>query len=82
MNTPGSEEVLMAQDEGTVELPDFFRKSMREVTEACMRLGLEPVLVGTNVAIQQSPAPGSKVRRGAKVTVEFGDAPVVPRKSR
>jgi cell division protein FtsI (penicillin-binding protein 3) len=77
-----SPEALMAPDEGGIEVPDFSGKSMRDVTEACMRLGLNPVLVGTNVAIQQSPVAGAKVRRGAKVTVEFGDAPAPVHKSR
>jgi cell division protein FtsI (penicillin-binding protein 3) len=79
---PSSAEVVMAPDEAGIEVPDFSGKSMRDVTEACMRLGLDPVLVGTNVAIQQSPAAGAKVRRGAKMTVEFGDVPVHSRKSR
>ncbi len=79
---PSSTEALMSADEGAMELPDFSGKSMRDVIEACMRLGLDPVLVGTNVAIQQSPAPGSKVRRGTKVTVEFGDAPAHSGKSK
>ena len=47
-----------------------------------MRLGLDPVLIGTNVAIQQTPAAGAKVRRGTKVTVEFGDTPAHSRKSK
>jgi cell division protein FtsI (penicillin-binding protein 3) len=68
-------EVMMAADEGgNIEVPDFSGKTMREVTFACMRLGLDPVLVGSRVAIQQVPAAGAKVRRGTKVTVEFGDA--------
>jgi cell division protein FtsI (penicillin-binding protein 3) len=75
-----SAEVLMSADEGGIEVPDFSGKSMRDVIEACVRLGLDPVLVGTSVAIQQSPAPGAKLRRGAKVTVEFGDAPAHSRK--
>jgi cell division protein FtsI (penicillin-binding protein 3) len=79
---PTSPEALMAPDEGGIEVPDFSGKSMREVIETCMRLGLNPVLGGTNVAIQQSPTAGAKVRRGAKVTVEFGDAPPPAHKSR
>jgi cell division protein FtsI (penicillin-binding protein 3) len=71
----GSPEVLISPDEGGTVIPDFSGKTMRDVTEACMRLGLNPVLIGTNVAIQQSPAPGATVRRGTKVTVEFGDTP-------
>jgi len=38
-----------------------------------LRLGLNPVLVGTSVANGQTPAAGTKLPRGAKVTVEFGD---------
>jgi cell division protein FtsI (penicillin-binding protein 3) len=71
--SPKSLEVLMSADEGgDILVPDFFGKTMREVSEACMRLGLNPVLVGTSVAIQQTPAAGAKVRRGTRITVEFG----------
>jgi membrane peptidoglycan carboxypeptidase len=76
-------EVMMAVDEGgDIEVPDFKGKTMREVSETCMRLGLDPVLVGSRLALQQVPAAGAKVRRGTKVTVEFGDAPVHAGKSR
>jgi cell division protein FtsI (penicillin-binding protein 3) len=72
-----SQEVMMAVEEsGDIEVPDFQGKTMREVTETCMKLGLDPVLVGSRLATQQVPAAGTKVRRGTKVTVEFGDAPV------
>jgi len=57
---------------GDIPVPDFTGKTMRDVTEVCLRLGLEPVLVGSRLATQQVPAPGAKVRRGAKVTVQFG----------
>lgn len=76
-------EVLMAVDEGgDIEVPDFSGKTMREVTQMCVRLGLDPVLVGSRLAIQQVPAAGAKVRRGTKVTVEFGDAPAHAGKSK
>jgi len=66
-------EVMMATDESAnVTVPDFRGKTMREVSEMCMRLGLEPVLVGSNLAIEQTPAPEANVKRGAKVTVQFG----------
>src|SRR6202171_1401083 len=65
--------VTVAVDEGgEIEVPDFSGKTMREVTEACIRLGLEPVLVGTSLATSQAPAAGARVRRGAKITVQFG----------
>jgi len=76
-------EVMMAVNEGgDIQVPDFKGKTMREVTASCMRLGLDPILVGTRLAIQQMPAAGTKVRRGTKVTVEFGDMPVRSGKSK
>jgi len=57
---------------GDIEVPDFSGKTMRNVTDIALRLGLDPVLVGSNLATEQSPAAGAKVRRGAKVTVQFG----------
>lgn len=66
-------EVAMGADEGgDIPVPDFAGKTMREVTEMCLRLGLEPVLVGSNLATEQFPEAGAKVKRGAKVTVQFG----------
>lgn len=60
---------------GDIPVADFAGKTMREVTEACLRSGLEPVLIGSGLAVNQWPARGAKVRRGAKITVQFG-APV------
>jgi cell division protein FtsI/penicillin-binding protein 2 len=57
---------------GDIEVPDFSGKTMRDVADIALRLGLEPVLVGSNLATEQSPAAGAKVRRGAKITVQFG----------
>ena len=65
--------VTVAVDEGgDIAVPDFAGKTMREVTESCLRLGLEPVLVGSGLAVNQKPAAQSKLRRGAKLTVQFG----------
>ena len=63
----------VAVDEGgDIQVPDFSGKTMRDVTETCLRLGLDPVLVGSSLATNQTPAAGARVRRGAKVTVQFG----------
>ncbi len=65
--------VTVALDEGgDIAVPDFRGKTMRDVTEMCLRLGIEPVLVGSGLALDESPADGAKVRRGAKITVRFG----------
>jgi beta-lactam-binding protein with PASTA domain len=69
-------EVTLAVDEGgDIAVPDFAGKTMREITEACLRLGLDPVLVGSGVASEQTPEAGAKVRRGTKVTVQFATTP-------
>lgn len=65
--------VTVAVDQGgDIKMPDFSGKTMREVADISLRLGLDPVLVGSNLATEQSPAAGAKVRRGAKITVRFG----------
>ena len=69
----GTPAVTMAVEEsGDIAVPDFAGKTMREVTEACLRLGLDPILVGSGLAVNQKPAAEAKLRRGAKVTVQFG----------
>ena len=73
--------VTVALDEGgDIAVPDFRGKTVREVTESCLQLGLNPVLIGSSLAQDQSPAAGAKVRRGAKITVRF-DATVPNSKS-
>jgi len=65
--------VTVAVDEGgDIPLPDFSGKTMRGVTAACLKLGLDPLLVGSGLAVSQAPAAGMKVRRGARLTVQFG----------
>jgi cell division protein FtsI (penicillin-binding protein 3) len=65
--------VTVAEDEGgDIQVPDFSGKTMRDVTEICLRLGLDPILVGSSLATNQTPAAGAQVRRGAKITVQFG----------
>jgi cell division protein FtsI (penicillin-binding protein 3) len=72
--------VTVALDEGgDIAVPDFRGKTMRDVTEMCLRLGLEPVLVGSGLAMDVAPASGAKVRRGAKITVRFAVPEAVAR---
>ena len=66
---------VSSEDDGEIDVPDFSGKTMRDVTEICLRLGLDPVPVGSNLALQQMPAPGSKVKHGVRITVQFGVAP-------
>jgi beta-lactam-binding protein with PASTA domain len=63
---------VTADEDTEISIPDFSGETMRDVTEMCLRLGLDPVLVGTNLATDQTPAAGSQVRRGSRITVQFG----------
>ena len=67
----------LAEGEGVI-VPQLQGKTVREVTEQCMKLGLSPVLVGTGVAVEQSPESGATIRRGSRITVRFArDSSVV-----
>jgi cell division protein FtsI (penicillin-binding protein 3) len=69
--------IELAEGEGVI-VPQLQGRTVREVTEQCMKLGLSPVLVGTGVAVEQSPGSGATIRRGSRITVRFArDAPVV-----
>jgi cell division protein FtsI (penicillin-binding protein 3) len=69
---PALPSVTVALDEGgDIGVPDFHGETVREVAETCLRLGLDPIVIGSSLAEDQSPAPGAKVRRGAKITVRF-----------
>ncbi len=55
----------------SVEVPALLGKSVRAVTEQCLQIGLQPVLIGTGVAWDQVPSAGRRVPRGSRVTVRF-----------
>jgi len=54
-----------------IPAPQLRGKTVREVSELCIQLGLNPVLVGTGIASDQSPEPGVMIRRGSRITVQF-----------
>jgi cell division protein FtsI (penicillin-binding protein 3) len=62
--------VEFAEGDG-IPAPQFLGKTVRVVTEECLKLGLTPVLVGTGVATEQTPEPGVTIRRGSRITVQF-----------
>jgi cell division protein FtsI (penicillin-binding protein 3) len=59
-------------EEDAVTVPDMSGQTVRGVTEDCMRLGLVPTLIGSGIALEQSPDAGTLVMRGSRVTVRFG----------
>jgi cell division protein FtsI (penicillin-binding protein 3) len=62
--------VEIADGEG-IPAPQLVGKTVREVTEQCLKLGLTPILIGTGVATTQSPEPGAMIRRGNRITIQF-----------
>lgn len=65
--------VALAEGQG-VSVPSLLGWSVRGVTQECLRLGLNPVLIGTGVAVDQNPAAGEMVRRGGRITIRFARA--------
>jgi cell division protein FtsI (penicillin-binding protein 3) len=59
-------------EEDSVDVPDLTGQTVRNVTESCSHLGLVPTLIGSGIAVEQSPEPGSRVPRGSTLTVRFG----------
>ncbi len=68
--------VELAEGDG-VQLPSLTGKTVRQVTEICQKLGINPVLVGNGIAQQQQPEAGAMTRHGGSVTVWFGRPPEV-----
>lgn len=57
--------------EGTVVVPNFTRKSIREVARIASEVGLTLESSGSGFAAEQSIAPGEIVDRGTKIYVDF-----------
>src|SRR6201993_4460856 len=69
---PSSGTVVLDVEQGGIEVPSFVGKTVRGAVEAAQDIGLELDAVGSGVARQQTPAPGTHVAAGARVTVQFG----------
>ena len=64
--------VVLDVQEGGIEVPSFLGKSLRVALEASQDLGLELNAVGSGMAREQSPPPGTHVTQGSRITVRFG----------
>ena len=72
VHTPATGTVVLdVTPVGTV-VPSFLGKTVRSAIELAEENGLDLDAVGSGVAREQSPTPGSRVAAGAKVTVRFG----------
>jgi cell division protein FtsI (penicillin-binding protein 3) len=64
--------VVLDVEQGGIEVPSFLGKTVRGALDAAQDAGLELEAVGSGVARQQTPAAGTRVASGARVTVQFG----------
>jgi cell division protein FtsI (penicillin-binding protein 3) len=71
-NLPMSGTVVLDVEQGGIEVPSFIGKTVRGAVEAAQDVGLQLEAIGSGVARQQSPAAGTHVTAGARVTVQFG----------
>ena len=69
---PSTTTVVLDVEPGGIEVPSFAGKTVRKAVEAAQDAGLDLEVVGSGVARQQSPAAGTHVPAGSRVTVQFG----------
>jgi cell division protein FtsI (penicillin-binding protein 3) len=69
---PSSGTVVLDVEQGGIVVPSFARKSVRGAIELAQDSGLDLDAVGSGLAQEQSPAAGSHVATGARITVKFG----------
>ena len=66
----GKGTVVIDVNSGPV-VPSFVGKTMRGAVETAQQTGLELSVVGSGIARQQFPLPGSHLPAGQRVTVRF-----------
>jgi cell division protein FtsI (penicillin-binding protein 3) len=71
-DNPSEVSTVPISDGDAVVVPDLAGQTVRGVTEECSRLGLVPSLIGSGLALEQSPDAGTRVARGTRVAVRFG----------
>jgi cell division protein FtsI (penicillin-binding protein 3) len=69
---PTTGTVVLDVEQGGIEVPSFVGKTVRGAVEEAQDAGLEMEAVGSGVARGQTPAAGTHVHAGTRVTVQFG----------
>lgn len=69
---PASGTVVLEVEQGGIEVPQFVGKTVRNAVEAAQDAGIELEPVGSGLGRSQTPAAGTHVAAGARVTVQFG----------
>ena len=68
---PPSQGTVVLDVSGGVEVPSFLGKPLRDAVQLAQQSGIELDVVGSGVAREQSPAPGTHIPAGAHVAVRF-----------
>jgi cell division protein FtsI (penicillin-binding protein 3) len=68
---PAEGTVVLDVEQGGIVVPSFLGKSVRSAIETAEENGLELEAVGSGIAHDQSPAPGSHVAAGSRIVVRF-----------
>ena len=71
-NSATAKTIVLDVEEGGIEMPSFIGKNVRNALEAAEAAGLDLDAIGSGVAREQSPQPGSRVPAGTRVLVRFG----------
>jgi len=66
-----SKGTVLLDDGPLLAVPNFTGLSARRVSERCQSLGLGMDMSGSGLAVEQDPAPGTRVRAGSSVRVRF-----------
>jgi cell division protein FtsI (penicillin-binding protein 3) len=69
---PSDGTVVLDIEQAGIAVPSFAGKSVRAAIELAQENGLDLDAVGSGLAREQSPSPGSRVPSGSKITVRFG----------
>jgi cell division protein FtsI (penicillin-binding protein 3) len=69
---PAGGTVVLDVEEGGIEVPSFLGKNLRIAIEVAQDAGLDLDAIGSGVAREQAPLPGTRVTAGSKITVHFG----------
>jgi cell division protein FtsI (penicillin-binding protein 3) len=68
---PSTGTVVLEVEQGGIEVPNFLGKSVRAAIETAEESQLELTPLGSGVAREQSPTPGSHVAAGTRILVKF-----------
>jgi hypothetical protein len=72
LEKPASGTVVLDIEQGGIIVPSFVGKTVRGAIEQAEGEGLEVDAVGSGIAQDQTPVPGTRVAAGATIVVRFG----------